>query len=168
MSTKLEIDSEEVSHMLKEKSEKTGEALKSQELENNSQVSSLNDSNESISLNENLINDGDFKEQQKLDYVSENLDSALDSESNESDTTTSTTDNKLSETITYQQKILEQNSETIKNIEEKLAYVELMKQELTAKLEQVRLTIYKISRIMHNHYHHFNRHPYQIIYYIHF
>lgn len=70
-------------------------------------------------------------------YVSENLDSALDSESNESDTTTSTTDKRLSETITYQQKIIEHNAETIKGFEEKVNYLEQIKQELSAKLEQV-------------------------------
>lgn len=142
MTTKSEIDLIESKHMLEDKCEKMKEvqniSQNSQEVENHFQLSSSEDSNESISMNENISMDGDIKEQQnKLDYVSENLDSALDSESNESDTTTSTTENRLTETITYQQKIIEQNAERIKSYEEKLTNLESMNLELATKLEQV-------------------------------
>lgn len=143
MTSKTEIDAVESNHMLKENIGKNEEApnipTDSQESENNFQVSLSEDSNESISTNEHLSMESDFKGH-KLDYVSENLDSALDSESNESDTTTSTTDKRLSETITYQQRIIEQNAETIKSLEEKLNYLELTKQDLSTKFEQVRIS----------------------------
>lgn len=140
MTTQSEFDLVESIHMLE--GNKTEESLNVQlnlhEIENNYQVSLSEDNTESISPNENLSMDCDFKDGPKGDYVSENLDSALDSESNESDTTTSTTDKRLSETITYQQKIIEHNAETIKGFEEKVNCLENIKQELSAKLEQVK------------------------------
>lgn len=140
MATKSETDLGLSCHMLSDAVEERTEEITSQnfhELENKLHISSLEDSNESISTNENLSMEGDFKEQNKLEYVSENLDSALDSESNESDTTTSTTDNKLSETIIYQQKIIEQNAETLKKMGEKLNSMEQVNLELSYKLDQV-------------------------------
>lgn len=137
MATKLENECLEKGHMLDDQIERTEISNKSQnslELENNSQIFISEDSSESLSTNESM--DCDLKEN-KLDCVCENLDSALDSESNESDTTTSTTDKRLTETIAYQQKILEQNVEKIKNFEIKLDQLEQLKQELSAKLEQV-------------------------------
>lgn len=148
MASKTEIITVKSNHMLKKTDRKSEEELYVatgiQESENNFQVSLSEDSNESISTNEHLSMESDFKGH-KLDYASENLDSALDSESNESDTTTSTTDKKLSETITYQQRIIEQNAETIKSLEEKLNHLETTKQEISAKLEQVRVFIMYIN-----------------------
>lgn len=46
-------------------------------------------------------------------------------------------DNKLTETIAYQQKIIEQNNERIKNVEEKCTYLEQQRKELISQLEQV-------------------------------
>lgn len=46
-------------------------------------------------------------------------------------------DNKLTETIAYQQKIIEQNNERIKNVEEKCTYLEQQRKEFISQLEQV-------------------------------
>lgn len=46
-------------------------------------------------------------------------------------------DNKLTETIAYQQKIIGQNNDKIKNIEEKCTYLEQQRKELILQLEQV-------------------------------
>lgn len=143
MSINSEMYSSEDGHMLKENSEKSEENPKtpmgSNELENNSQLSLSEESNESFYSNENVNLNCDFKDQHKAEFGSEHLDSALDSESNESDTTTSTTDHRFSETITYQQKIIEQNAEVIRNLEEKCTFSEQTKQEVLSRLEQVRI-----------------------------
>lgn len=140
MTTQSEFNLDESNHMLEDNKieESLNVQLNLHEINSNDQVSSSEDNNESFFPNENLSMECDFKDGQKGDYVSENLDSALDSESNESDTTTSTTDKRLSETITYQQKIIEHNANTIKGLEEKVNCLESIKQELSAKLERVK------------------------------
>lgn len=141
MSTNSEMTSSKSGHMLEQNLENTVEdsiiPLNSPELENISPLYLSEENNQDIYMNENVNIDCNFKEQYKID--SENLDSALDSESNESDTTTSTTDHRFSETITYQQKIIEQNAEIVKNLEEKYTHSEQTRQQLLSRLEQVKI-----------------------------
>ncbi|KAJ8942988.1 hypothetical protein NQ318_001712 [Aromia moschata] len=134
MSDNFEENSEKVSHMsdvvispLEEDNTSSIENEVSDKICNEVSVNNTNE-NKSI-VEDNYRTDSDSKESSPLG--NSNLDSGPECESEvETDF-----EIKLSETIAYQQKIIEQNADIIKNFEEKCTNLDQQCKELNSKLE---------------------------------
>lgn len=127
MSEKLELNSENKAHMLEQ------EVVLPKEVK--------------IDLNENLepnkiykavvyINKEKSKEENENSSNQDLMVEELESTSRETEVETDF-DNKLTETIAYQQTVIEQNTDKIKSLEEKCTHLEQQRKELISQLEQV-------------------------------